>query len=330
MILTEQQVVDDLYSIYSRDDEPHRDYLGGSALGKPCERALWYAFRRALDVSFGGRMIRLFATGHREEARVIDDLRRAGYDVLDRDPKTGEQFAVSAFGGHLRGHLDILVRGIPSAPKQWHVADVKTANCKSFDRLEKVGLREWKPEYYAQLTAYTGLLRMEWSSLCIDGDAPSAMLIIVHCKDDERLWVERIHWSESDFDDLGAKAHRIITSEGPPEKLRHDADYYLCKWCDYSGICHEKQAPRVDCRTCGHATPSLDGGWRCEKLDCILPDFVGCPSHLFIPPLLENLHGTVIEFDGERVTYQSGWVNDDDMGSSWLMPIDLETGTVSA
>ena len=53
----------------------HRAHLGGSQIGNPCSRALWYQFRHASSQSFEGRMLRLFETGDREEERIVANLR---------------------------------------------------------------------------------------------------------------------------------------------------------------------------------------------------------------------------------------------------------------
>ena len=76
-----------------------RHYLGGSQIGEECERKLWYSFRWTQLVNFGPRILRLFERGHREEPALIRYLTDAGVDCYDVDEKTGEQFAVSFYGG---------------------------------------------------------------------------------------------------------------------------------------------------------------------------------------------------------------------------------------
>ena len=45
----------------------NRTHLGASVIGRECGREVWLMFRWALDRSWGGRMLRLFARGKREE-----------------------------------------------------------------------------------------------------------------------------------------------------------------------------------------------------------------------------------------------------------------------
>src|SRR5205085_8160716 len=100
-----------------------------SMLGEECDRALWYWVRWApAKEEFLGRMLRLFQTGHREEERIINDLRMAGLEVHDVDPDTGKQFLARALSGHLRGKLDGICRGVPEAPVKWHVLECKSHN----------------------------------------------------------------------------------------------------------------------------------------------------------------------------------------------------------
>lgn len=63
--------------------EKRRGHLGGSAIGSPCERELWYGFRWAHEEKFQGRMLRLFNRGHKEEFRFVDYLRRIGCEVRE-------------------------------------------------------------------------------------------------------------------------------------------------------------------------------------------------------------------------------------------------------
>ena len=82
-----------------------RDHLGASIIGKECLRSLWYDFRWCSSPSFSGRMLRLFETGFREEARIIENLRSIGVTVYDRDVDTDTQIKYERFGGHFSGSL---------------------------------------------------------------------------------------------------------------------------------------------------------------------------------------------------------------------------------
>lgn len=64
-------------------DDENRKHLGGSLIGRKCNRALWYTFRWAAKEKFEGRMLRLFDRGQREEFQFVKYLRRAGINVRE-------------------------------------------------------------------------------------------------------------------------------------------------------------------------------------------------------------------------------------------------------
>ena len=74
--------------------EPGRSYLGGSRIGHHCERALQYEFCKVPvdpDKAVDGRIVRIFARGHWNEAAMIGWLRDAGFGVIKGD-RDGGQF----------------------------------------------------------------------------------------------------------------------------------------------------------------------------------------------------------------------------------------------
>ena len=263
--------IDAIYALYSKRaaEEPARDYLGGSEIGRECNRRIWYSFRQVAREEIEGRMARLFQTGHREEARIIQDLRDIGCEVLDKDPATGKQWRYT--NGHISGGLDAVVKGLPEAPKTWHLLEVKTANKKRFDELEKHGVQKAKPEHYAQMMIYMGMAEL------------TRAVYIAVCKDDDRLYVERVEFDENTYKALIIKAKRIINEESPPERISEKADGYPCKFCPMVQSCHGEKMPAVSCRTCVHSSPIENGKWACANGLAMAPN---CAEHVFIPGLL--------------------------------------------
>lgn len=274
--------------------EWRRAHLGASQIGKPCDRELWYQFRWATRPSFDGRMLRLFDTGQREEARLVTDLRAIGVEVHEVDPETGQQFRVEAVGGHFGGSLDGAAHGFEES-SQWHVCEFKTSNAKKFAELKKKGVQAAQPVHFAQMMVYmrlTGMRRAYYLAVC---------------KDTDEIWGERIRYDADVADRLLDRAQYIITSPTPPARISEDADYFLCRWCDHRAICHEGQLPEVSCRTCVHATPETNGDqrWSCarwEKDLSVSEQKEACGQHLYIPPLLPWL---VIDANPEEnsITY---------------------------
>lgn len=298
--------LDAIYRSYEETaDRSHRTYLGISAIGNECERALWYAFRWAHEPGrLDGRKLRLFETGHREEARMLDDLERAGATIYRVDPDTGNQWAVAALGGHLRGHMDGQGEGFAEAPKTRHVLEFKTHNEKSFKALIKDGVRHSKPAHFAQMQLY-----MHYSGL-------TRAFYMAHNKNTDELHVERIEYSAPDALRLVAKAERIINSQEPPPKLHEDPAAkmaFLCNYCLAFNVCHSGKFAERNCRTCLHSTP-VEGGWSCARFHGIDDTMqkLGCSLHLFIPALVP---GEQIDASDESntVTYrmkdQSEWTD---------------------
>jgi hypothetical protein len=264
-----------------RRGEELRPHLGASQIGHPCSRALWYGFRWALTKDFDGRMLRLFDTGQREEDRLICDLRHIGVEVHAFDPE-GNQWRVSAHGGHFGGSMDGCAVGIPEAPKTWHVLEFKTHNIKSFTDLQAKGVMEAKPMHYAQMQVYMELTGM------------TRALYLAVCKNDDQIHAERVEHDPVAAAKLLAKAERIIFSDEPPARISDNASWWECKFCDYHPICHGEAIALVNCRTCAHVTAARDGTWRCEAdhpEDPIDPveQRHGCHLHRYNPHLLANV-----------------------------------------
>jgi hypothetical protein len=276
------RTVDAIYTAIEADHtEVERGYLGASSIGDPCERKLWYAFRWATPPEkFSGRMLRLFATGHVQEARLVEDLRRAGILVYDRDGE--KQIGVTAVGGHFRGHLDGIAERVPEAPKALHVLECKTHSAKSFKELTAMGVAAAKPMHMAQMQVYMHLR-----------DINRALYLAV-CKDDEQIYVERVHYDAAMAIALIAKAERIITANSPPPRLHDDIEAKVaweCRYCSMRGVCHDGEMPRTNCRTCLHSEPIMggDGDWWCARHHRHIDadqQRAGCPNHLHLPGLI--------------------------------------------
>lgn len=263
----------------SRDDGL-RKHLGASLIGRECERALWLTFRWAKPQAFEGRMLRLFARGQREEEVFIDLLRNARVKVVDVDITTGRQFSFSSVGSHFGGSMDAACQGLPES-SAWHVVEMKTHSKKSFDDLDKHGVKISKPAHYDQMQCYMG-----WTGM-------TRALYMAVCKDDDRLHLERIDANPDRFAVLISKAERIIKSTEPPPRISEDATWFQCKLCEFHPICHGTEAPVPTCRSCCHSTPELDGNarWFCSrhKMDLSFNDQKqGCQGHLFIPQMFDR------------------------------------------
>ncbi len=277
-------------------DNGWREHCGASGIGDPCYRKCWYDFHWALPKDFSGRLLRLFQRGHNEEHIFNKELREIGCTVHEVNPETGEQWMFADHGGHFGGSCDGMVLGLVEAPKTWHILEYKTSSDKAFKTLVKNGVEKDKPQHYAQMQLYMG-----WSSF-------KRAFYMVTNKNTDDIYQERIHFNKNVFDALRNKAKKVIFESEPLHRLKSDASYWPCNYCDYKMVCHHDKIPAVNCRTCAHSTPREDGKWWCELVDTALDkdkQIIGCDSHLFNPHLLP---GEVVESGegNEYVMYKYG------------------------
>ena len=294
---TSAPTVDAIFASYvARERQaPRRGHLGASVIGRECGRQLWYMYRWAARPEWEGRMLRLFGTGHREEPRLVEELRRIGVEVHEADYR-GKQWRFGLFGEHFGGSMDGVALGLREAPKTWHLLEFKTANTKTFKKLKKAvlnhslvaesgGVREVKPEHYAQMQIYMGLAGLKRAAY------------FVVCKETDAIYMERVHFSRKHFDQLVARAEQVLRATEPLTRVSSDPMKPPCVWCDFRDLCQvsdfdEPRTADVNCRTCVHSSPVLEGEgapWRCELHDRELPMIAqerGCDEHLFIPPLV--------------------------------------------
>lgn len=274
-----------------------RAYIGMSAIGNSCERALWYGFRWASQVSFDAATIKRFEDGHASEAVAIARLKATpDLEVHDLDDD-GEQFGFKDHGGHFSGHMDGVILGLGQAPKAWHVLEIKASEkWQDLDKArkkvgEKGALAEWNPVYYAQAVLYMDYAGLDRHYLvCV---SPGA-----------RRWTAVRTEADPAFAAiLKAKAERIAFSDHAPSRIG-GPDSFACKWCDFAKLCHEGEMAERNCRTCMHAEVLREGGWGCTVREEILSrtqQEAGCNSHRFLPDLVP---GEQIDATTTSVTYR--------------------------
>ena len=280
----------------SKQDDGFRPHLGASLIGHECSRHLWYIFRLSKPAQFEGRVLRLFNTGHREEERVIEELRGIGCEVYDRT-EDGKQVTVSAPYGHFSGSLDGMVKGLPESPNDWFILEIKTHGDKSFKDLAN-GIDKSKPMHHAQMQIYMGFTGIE-----------KALYYPVN-KNDDDIDPQIVQFDQHEFNRLLEKAKYIVFSVEPPGRLSDDPTFYKCKFCDHHSICHGNDIPKPSCRSCAHVTPTEQGTWTCSLYDNFEIDFenqkTGCESHRYIPTLLSNFADvTDASLDGNYVQYKN-------------------------
>lgn len=292
-----QDIAELIYRHYESQQEKPRPHLGASMLGHYCDRWLWLSFRWAVVEKFPGRVLRLFERGQNEERIIINNLKSIGIDVQI----TINQTRVN-LGGHLGGSIDAIINsGIPLAAKTKHIAEFKTHSLKSFNDLIKNGVYESKPQHWAQMQCY------------MHGSGIDRALYVAVCKDDDRIYTERVKYDQDAAESIIERGHRITLSERMPEPISSDPSWYQCKFCAAHEFCFDTGLTReVNCRTCAHSTPVSDGTWDCARFEAsdipIEHQYDGCECHVLHPDMVPwqisdspNPHEAVYEINGVQV-----------------------------
>lgn len=277
-------------AIKDNTKELPRAHLGASVIGHSCTRWLWLSFRWAVVEDFNGRILRLFRRGQNEEAGIVSDMRLAGLEIEAEE--NGRQFRVE-LAPHFSGSMDgIVLSGVPEAPNKKHVLEIKTHSKKSFDELEKKGVEKSKPMHFGQMQTY------------MLGTGIDRALYVAVCKDDDRIYTERVKFDKEAAEKLKARAIFVIQSDRMPEPLSADPSWFECKFCAAHSFCHKtKMTMRVNCRTCAHST-AADTGWHCARWDAEIPivnQHTGCDSHVLHPDLVPY---TFLGGDGVNAEYE--------------------------
>jgi len=243
--------------------------LGASSIGNECRRALWYSWRGFNHEVFEGRILRLFGTGHQQEARIIADMRQAGAEIWDKDEETGKQYRWLDETGHFICKPDGVIRWAPYMNNA-HILEVKSHNDKSYVDLVKNGVRVSKPDHNWQMQS-----GMYFSGL-------HAALYVGINKNDEQLHLEIVERDEVLIRRLYETKESVIKATIPPARISENQSLYSCQWCPHLEVCAGREGPLINCRTCVHSKPIEDGEWACMKHGTVLDhaaQLKGCEDH---------------------------------------------------
>lgn len=258
-LVTIKEKIEDGIEQLSIDTHPSefRNHLGMSEIGKPCSRQIYYKFRWMFQQYFDGRMRRLFARGHREEARWTGYLRSIGCTVEQHD-ENGKQFRASGVLGHYGGSCD--GRVITPWYSDKFLVEFKTHNSNSFSKIvNDGGVKKHKPEHYDQMCSYGWKMGLQYAIYFPENKND----------DDIQIQVLKLDWNRGQ--QLEKKAAEIILAKEPPPKISENPAFQECKWCDAKGICHGGEVPLKNCRSCQMSRPVEDAKWHCARFDTIIP-----------------------------------------------------------
>lgn len=199
-----------------------RGYLGMSEIGEPCSRKIWYNQNDPVPIE-DPRVLRIFDLGNLIEDAMIKKLKEAGFELLDRDPDTGEQFRFTDLDERFSGGIDGVIRGLPESSK-WHVWEMKSANDRRFKQFKEEGYIS-EPVYYGQIQLY-----MHYTGL-------DRAMVMVYNKNNSDIYYERIKYEKSTAKNLISKALEILEAEEPPERAYKRKSFYKCRFCNHKDKC---------------------------------------------------------------------------------------------
>ena len=166
-------------------------------------------------------MLRLFQHGNLLEDQTIADLRGAGFNVYSQQAPIEIEYE----GVTLTGSIDGIIEGLIESPVTPHLFEHKTASKKKYDELLKKKYREWNETYFWQTQFYMLGLGLKRAAA------------FVYCKDDSRLYMERIPLDKDATVDRLLDVFRAISSEVEPDRVCPSASWYESKFCPFYGRC---------------------------------------------------------------------------------------------
>ena len=114
----------------------------------------------------------------------------------------------------------------------------------------------------------------------------------------------RTNFDKSKAEFYARRAERIIENPDQlPNRISENPDYFICRWCALTDICHGQKAPDRNCRTCIFSEATENANWRCKKHDknlTVSEQREGCPDQRYRPAFIK---GEVVTVDDEAVTY---------------------------
>jgi len=199
-----------------------RRRLGLSQAGHKCGRVLWYKHHGYDEPEIEGRILRLFKLGEILEDQTIADLQYAGFNVHSQQ----KPVEIEMEGVKLTGSIDGIIEGLIEDPTTPHLWEHKTASLKKYNELIKKGsYRSWNEIYYWQTQFYMLGLGMDWAA------------VFVYCKDDSRLYQERIPLDKDATVDRLQDVFRAISMENLPERACPRADWWEARFCPFYNEC---------------------------------------------------------------------------------------------
>jgi hypothetical protein len=214
-----------------RQAQTHRNYLGASAIGHSCERSIQFEYAGApREKDFPALTLRKFDFGHMGEELARAWFHDAGFQLVQKDQRTGRPFRFQQLDGKFAGHPDGVFIGGPvviAYPALW---EHKAVGAKTYRDIEKNGLKKARPGYYAQVAIYQAYLGLSENP---------AVFTVTNLDSGEQLHL-LIPFDAEEAQRMTDRAVRIVSSTAAEELLPRpfaDKSHFECKWCAFAERC---------------------------------------------------------------------------------------------
>jgi hypothetical protein len=215
-----------------RAAEPERNYVGASAIGNDCLRAVQLQrLKIPADKPPEGKMLRIWETGHVFEAAIAAWFKMAGFKLETHDENL-RQFTWRVLDDEGGGSIDgkITAGPIPMAyPFQW---ECKALKASSWQDTKKKGLYISKPYYAKQFAINQAYLELQ---------TPGIFTALN--KDTSELYHELVPFDRALAQEASDNMVRVVEANEQQILLPRayaSSDNYKCRMCDFAKTCWEK------------------------------------------------------------------------------------------
>ncbi|PCJ68239.1 MAG: hypothetical protein COA62_15865 [Rhodobiaceae bacterium] len=222
--------------------EPVRKYLGGSLIGRECDREIQFMFFHTPPdpgKDFPPHILRTFELGHEFEKILFKYLRQCGFEILTHHGD-GRQIGFTQLNARFKGHCDGIVISGPEkvgrkSMRYPQLLEIKTANDSNYKKYEYRGVQKAKPVYYAQMALYLAYMDEHFPGIS-DGGA----LFAAVNKNTSELYFEHVPFDVQNAQEMSDRAVHILAACDGGDLLPRVAakpDDFRCTFCSYSDRC---------------------------------------------------------------------------------------------